>query len=1191
MSELIFEVPLDAVNLIEASAGTGKTYAIAGLYLRLLLERGYRVGDILVVTFTEAATEELKDRIQQRLLEVRRAFQHEDDRDPLCRQLLERCPERPPALRRLNNALLAFDEAAIFTIHGFCQRVLTDSAFASGAAFETEVIADQRALLQEIVEDFWRRRLHDASPQWVRYLIQQGLRPADLQQRITAHLGKPYLQIAALEDLEALPGLEQRFATAFTAARQLWWDQRGEITGLLLNAVGLHGGTYKKASMPDWFADLDEYLRPEPAPSPKPPEKLVNFTARKLQDRTIKKHTPPQHDFFSACDELHQAAEALKQACDYQLQRLYYELLCYCNEQLPARKRSRQLQSYDDMLLNLHQALHDGRQGPQLAAQVRARFSAALIDEFQDTDPIQYAIFHTIYQDSGQPVFLVGDPKQAIYSFRGADVFTYLRASQQASHNHTLSTNWRSAPDLVTAVNTLFAQRRDPFLLGQIPFQTVRPAAHEQPRLVADDGADAPLRFWFVNAPADEKRWNKAEATAQIAHATAGQIATLLKLGQQGSAYIAERDQPRSLHGGDIAVLVRDRFQAQHLRRALLAVGVPCVQQSRDSVLHSNEAADLERVLRAIADPPQEPLVRAALLTDLFGLTAAELYALGQQDRDWEALLMEFTDYHERWRDQGFMPMLRHLLMRRDGYRRLLAYQDGERRLTNLLHLAELLQQASLQQRLGLAGLVKWLAEQRQAPADDDEFRQLRLESDAQLVKIVTVHKSKGLEYPIVFCPFLWEPRLSAERKETTILQFHDPDADYQAVLDMGSPRLEEQRPLAVREQLAEELRLTYVALTRAKFRCYVVWGAISQAEKSALAWLLHPPPVVGPGDDPLTVNRQRVAVMTDAVMLGELRRLAQRAGGAIHVAPLPTLTVAPYRPDDGAAPTLTARHFSGRIRSGWRFTSFSALQERRDDSGSDYDPALPAVEPVSDERNTFTFPQGARAGRCLHAIFEMLDFTAAEQWPTVVTEKLARYGFAADWAEVVTAWVARVLHTPLDADGRVTLAGVKRAQRLTELEFLYPFEALDATVVKDLVQHHWPGLGAALERLDFRWLAGFMRGFIDLVFASGGRFYLVDYKSNWLGGQPADYQGEALTTAMIAGGYPLQYLIYTLALHRYLRQRLPGYDYARDFAGVRYLFLRGMDPVLGAASGVFADRPPPPLIAALDQYLAQGSR
>jgi exodeoxyribonuclease V beta subunit len=255
----------------------------------------------------------------------------------------------------------------------------------------------------------------------------------------------------------------------------------------------------------------------------------------------------------------------------------------------------------------------------------------------------------------------------------------------------------------------------------------------------------------------------------------------------------------------------------------------------------------------------------------------------------------------------------------------------------------------------------------------------------------------------------------------------------------------------------------------------------------------------------------------------------------------------------------------------------------------SDFDPALPAVEPVSDERNAFTFPQGARAGRCLHAIFETLDFTRADQWPAVVTEKLTHYGFAADWAEVVTAWVPRVLHTPLDADGRVTLAGVDRGRRLTELEFLYPFEALDATVVKDLLHRHWPAQAATLEQLDFRLLAGFMRGFIDLVFAAGGRFYLVDYKSNWLGARLADYQGEALATAMIAGGYPLQYLIYTLALHRYLRQRLPGYDYARDFAGVRYLFLRGMEPALGAGGGVFADRPPPPLIAALDRYLAGG--
>ena len=403
------------------------------------------------------------------------------------------------------------------------------------------------------------------------------------------------------------------------------------------------------------------------------------------------------------------------------------------------------MQSYDDLLLNLQAALTDRQRGPKLAVSVRERFAAALIDEFQDTDPTQYTIFQSIYQDSGQPVFLVGDPKQAIYSFRGADIFAYLRARQQAGKEHTLVTNWRSDPGLIRAVNALFSNRPLPFLLEQIPFQEVQAASKERPCLLADDGAQAPLRFWFVGCREDNKRQNKGDINPLIARATAGRIATLLELGQQNKAYLVDNGRQRPLSGGDIAVLVRSSRQALLIRAALLDVGVPSVQHSQDSVFESWEAQELEWVLRAVAAPRQEELVRAALLTELFGVSGDELQPLMQQERDWENVLFEFNDYHELWRDQGFIQMFRALLNRRDVYRCLLGLRDGERRLTNVLHLAELLQSASMVERLGMSGLLKWLAEQRQAQVVKDEVRQLRLESDAELVKIVTIHKSKGL--------------------------------------------------------------------------------------------------------------------------------------------------------------------------------------------------------------------------------------------------------------------------------------------------------------------------------------------------------------------------------------------------------------------------------------------------------------
>ncbi len=1184
----IFEAPLGAINLIEASAGTGKTYAITGLYLRLLVERGYRAGDILVVTYTRAATEELKERIHKRLLESRQVFQQETGSDPFYREMLQRYPDRRQAIRRLNKAILAFDEAAIFTIHGFCQRVLSDAAFASGMPLTTAILADDSMVLQEIVEDFWRRRCHGIPPRWANHLIDAGIDPAKLRAGIQPHLNKPYLRIAALPDLEDFATLEPPFETAFRKVRHLWLAHREAVQDLLLNNTCLNRNTYN-AGMVNWFTDLSAYFEEDEHPSPDYPDKFVNFTTSVLAKKVNKNKTAPQHPLFDACEELRLVADRLRGALDHYLLKLRQDLLLYCNQELPLRKRRLQVQSYDDLLLNLQSALADPRQGALLAENVRQRFAAALIDEFQDTDPTQYGIFQSIYQDSGQPVFLVGDPKQAIYSFRGADIFAYLRARQHAGKEHTLVTNWRSDPGLIQAVNTLFSHRPQPFLLEQIPFQQVEAAGKERPYLVAGDDAQAPLCFWFVNRREDDKPQNKTDINPRLAQAVAGRIATLLDLAQQDKAYIAESGRQQPLSGGDIAVLVRDHFQARLVRKALLELGVPSVQHSQDSVFESWEAQELEWVLRAVATPQQEALVRAALLTDLCGVSADALQRLMQQERDWENILFEFNDYHECWRDQGFIQMFRLLLTRRDGYRRLLSFRDGERRLTNVLHLGELLQAAGMKERLGMTGLLKWLAEQRQAEVLEDEARQLRLESDAELVKIVTIHKSKGLEYPIVFCPFLGQGKLRSASEETIV--FHDPDNEFQAVLDLGSEHQDERRPQALREELAEDLRLTYVALTRAKYRCYVVWGAIRDAEQSALAWLLYRPPVSDPNKDPIEANRDYVTtVMKGEGLQAGLLKLAGESAGAIQVSPLPLEPVAPYRPD-ASQPELQARQFTGQVRAGRRFTSFTALYERRGVELPDYDAEPERVQEETDERSIFTFPRGARTGRCLHAIFEALDFTWDSQAITqTVAEQLQRFGFEQDWTDVISLTVEQVLHTPLDAGGQLRLARIGRARRLDEMDFIYPFERLEVERLKKLLRSYGEGRQELLESLDFRLLPGFMRGFIDLIFEHQGKFYLADYKSNWLGPTLEDYRPEKLNEAMTAGSYYLQYLIYTMALHRYLRWRLPDYDYERHFGGVRYLFLRGMRAEQGLRCGVFADRPARELIEKLDRYLSQAA-
>lgn len=1182
----IFAVALDAINLIEASAGTGKTYAIAGLYLRLVAELGRKVGDILVVTYTKAATEELKERIRARLVEARAAFQHGQSDDLIYKALLERCTDHDRTLRRLNNALLAFDEAAIFTIHGFCQRVLMDRAFASGMPFETEILGDDAEVLRELVEDFWRSQCHNLRPLLANHIIQQKLIPATLQAEIKQYLNKPYLTVAELPGSGDLTALEQVFIALHQQATALWLQERATIIELL-HSKDLKGNIYNK-NMPQWFEALDIFLDPNnTAPTCALPDKFANFTARKLKGEGLKKGgTAPVHQFFAVCEMLEEAATQLGEYFQTYLKRLRYDLLAYCNRELPQRKRRLQAQSYDDLLLNLQQAV-TGAHGQLLTEAIRKRYTAALIDEFQDTDPTQYTIFHTIYHESGLPVFLVGDPKQAIYSFRGADIFAYLQAKQQAGAEYTLDTNWRSDPALISAVNALFRRHDNAFLLEHINFYPVKAAARAAVQLQADDGSSAPLRVWYLPGQSADKPLPKGEASDAAALVTAGRIARLLNMATQGQATITDKGITRPLTGGDIAVLVRSHHQAGLVRRALLDLGVPSVQHSRDSVFDTPEALELEQVLLAIAEPRREDIVRAALLTDVLGDDGTVLGTLLENDHAWEQILQEFSDYHRLWREQGFIRMFRYLLSRRGVYGRLLAFRDGERRLTNVLHLAELLQAASVNRRLTLDGLVQWLAAERADPTTDEDSRQLRLESDAALVKIVTIHKSKGLEYPLVFCPFLWDGKLGSKNQALISVHEQQPGGAYHAVLDLGTAEQEQRRCVALREELAENLRLAYVALTRAKLRCYVIWGRINQAEDTALAWLLHG------GADDLEVHREQFTLLDDTPLWTALQDWAAAAPGAVHCEVLPDPETTPYRPTAQRAQPLAACEFRGRIHYGWRFTSFTALHTRHSSEiASDYDaePAFATEALDSNALTVFTFPRGTSAGRCLHAIFERLDFSAdATQIERTVSDHLLRYGFATTWSAVITAAISRTLHAPLDGPG-VTLAQVLPGKRLTEMEFMYRVKQLDASALQRRLAAHGGEWGTLLGSLDFLPLQGFMRGFIDLVFEANGRAYLVDYKSNWLGNHIADYAPQHLATAMTAGGYHLQYLIYTVALHRYLRWRRPDYDYDRHIGGVRYLFLRGIDPEY-ADYGIFAARPPKALIEDLDAYLNEQER
>jgi len=1181
-------VPLTpGVTLLEASAGTGKTHAIAGIYLRLVLETDLTVDRILVVTFTEAATAELRGRIRTRLDEARRILRQGTGGTPEASALLlwGTDADRVRRLHRLETALESFDAAAVFTIHGFCHRVLREHPFATGARFEPEFEPNLEALVQEAADNFWRRQFYPASERRLLMALDANLSPESLAALLRRHLRQAEPELLPVAEGRSLETVLGEADQALDAVLDLWTRDRNAITGRFGDVHGTWGNRpYNRSEeMEVHWAALDALAAHQGTPAAF--DAVRRLTPDQLAAGKSKrsKEPVPSGPFFDACSRLEAALGTAGAAWRH-------ALLAAAPGDLARLKHRDGVLGFDDLLRQVACALR-APEGAALIRGLRARYGAALIDEFQDTDPLQWDIFERAFASDAMPLFLVGDPKQAIYSFRGADVFAYLRARQRAGRRYTLGENWRSASGLVSAVNGLFEPHPLPFAIPEIPFHPVTAASRADETPMTGPGLpEAPLELWCWN-PEGEGVTRKEHRTEHLAAAAASAIVRWLSAGI--------RLGERPLEPGDIAVLVNTHDEAEAMARALVQRRVPNVRQTQRSVFDTPEAHELQILLEGAVGGAPASCQRAALLTGLIGAGASGLAVAQEQENGWDSWAERFAQWRLVWDRHGVLPLLERVLRDCATRGRLLETSDGERRLTNYLHLGELLQQAATTGHRGPRSLADWLSQQRAsarhegAPAEETL---LRLERDAAAVQLVTVHRSKGLEYPVVLYPFPGREARTPRYSNPSAL-FHDPDSRHQLKHDVGSPDLDRHRTQEAGEQFAENLRLLYVALTRARQRCVVVWTLGKGAGTRALDWLLTPPPIVSglPLEQAPEALRQSVAGL-DAV---QARALVERfSGRQIVISDLPPPEDIPWRPDTAASETFSARPFRGTIRRDWSPASFSALAhgvstDRADRADADdphgvvedQDPS-PSPAPLSGFR-------GIAAGICLHEILEEIEFDSLD---TLKLRKRVEAGLrshAFDAASLAGPLAERIGHL-LDApwfDGHA-LRSLPAGDCWREMEFALPLRSVSPDSLAKAFERGpqgplGPRLATSLRRLTFPELRGILSGFIDLVVRAGGRWWLVDWKSNWLGGSLADYGPESLNRVMLAEHYGLQYHLYLVALNRLLRSRIPGYDYERDFGGVRYVFFRGVTPE-HPHGGVFADRPSRALLENLDAALLE---
>ncbi|APR04734.1 exodeoxyribonuclease V subunit beta [Thauera chlorobenzoica] len=1263
--------PLHGQRLIEASAGTGKTFTIAALYVRLVLGHGgadafaraLAPPEILVVTFTEAATKELRERIRARLAEAAAAFlpapqgegaQGEGptavDDDFLARLRADHAPEHWPACaRKLQLAAEWMDEAAVSTIHGWCKRMLREHAFASGSLFTQTLEADQGELLAEAVRDYWRTFIVPLDAAQAAEVAHWWSGPQALQQaleRLVGHAAAleasaPRSAPAALLG-QAAAERERRLA----ALKAPWPGWADELQALLERAVAgacVNGQKLRAQYYLPWLDKLRAWAGDPGAVHLELGTGWTRLTPAGLADAwKADKGAPPSHPALEAVAALPAALAALPDAFGDLLR----HAACWVAARFAAEQQRRAQMGFDDLLTRLDRALQ-GDNGAGLAERIRSTFPVALIDEFQDTDPVQFRIFDAVYgvtragadphSRAGMPsaLVLIGDPKQAIYAFRGADIFTYLAARRAcAGRRYTLGRNFRSTAPMVAAVNRCFgfAEARSAgagaFLFrppgaspDDNPLPFIPAAAQGRKETLEIDGRPvAALTAWWLAAREDGKSLPKGAYREQMAAACASAMVRLLNRGRAGAAGFVAGTGFAALRPRDLAVLVHTRDEADAIRAALAVRGVRSVYLSdRDSVFDSARAEELQHWLAACAEPDDARLLRAALATATLGLDWAALDGLDRDERAWEARVLQFRGYRELWRRQGVLPMLRRLLHDFDVPARLLgaaAVNGGERALTDLLHLAELLQQASAVLD-GEHALIRHLARQRQPGArtgSGDEGRQIRLESDADLVQVVTVHKSKGLEYPLVFLPFAcsWR-RVGAADRPLTV---HDAGGRAQLLLCADEDTLAR----ADRERLGEDLRKLYVALTRARHATWVGLAPLDELEHSAFGYLLAGGAPIAP-----------------AALEAHLRALKGEAD-CIAVAPAPEPTAERYAAPGADAVPGPARRPRRSVREHWWIASYSAL--KTGGHGDGLPPAVadtvadaiadavaeaeargvrPPAAPDSAAEATFhetlhatpllaapphsvpaqgaglhAFPRGAEAGTFLHELLEWAaerGFASLAADPGGLRDTVARRcrmrGWEA-WIGPLTAWLEHFLAAELAlpaapgrAATRLRLAGLGAV--VAEMEFWLTVDTLDTRVLDRLVCAHTLDAAARPALLPDT-LGGMLKGFIDLLFEHEGRFYVADYKSNWLGADDGAYTAAAMRAAVLAQRYELQYTLYLLALHRLLQARLPGYDYDRHVGGALYLFLRGSR---APGAGVHFERPPKALIETLDRLFA----
>ena len=1178
---------LGTQSLIEASAGTGKTTALENLVLRLLIDgvvqpdgssRQLKISEILLVTFTEAATAELIQRVREKIFNTLESYE-KDDKNALV----------------LRIALLNFDENAIFTIHGFCRKMLNNFTFESNSRFNLELISDDRPFLDEVVNDYWRTKFYNITDKLEEKIIKaSGWNPEVLRDLLKSVQNAPLTEIIAAVSQTPLHESYAQF-------------EEYCLNSKLPYLLRTKSENFKKDLKLNLENTIDCFTAFEDAVD------LSGILNRDLLEDGLKKRPLPNWDGFEDSpaqgklpkdfDTLLELAEKFRYSIENYFIALKFDFIDYVRKSgvLKQKKLAEGLLSFDDLLLDMHEAVHESE---ELRKLICKDFPVVMLDEFQDTDPLQFQIFNKIFRNENALMLMVGDPKQSIYKFRGADIFSYLQVSDGliAKEKSTLTKNYRSDEKLLKAFNCIF-DIENSFVEKSIKYLPAS-AGREQRNLIIEDGSDNERKMKIFNSG----KIGKGAAGKMFNKAISNKIVSILSLAGQTNNNAQPRARFENEDGSvdpvrarDIAVLVARNKDAQALYNELASVGVHATLQQSGNVFDSDEARELLLLFNAIIQPGDPVRVKSVLATSLFRLDASALEKLGSEKgiTDLELWLEMFFELLQSWQEKGFIQMFFQLLRsaKTNIKANLLTLPQGERRLTNLLHLVELLHQQVVLKQLSPTALIHWLHQQI-TNGDDVEEHELRLESDDSAVKIMTVHKSKGLQFPIVFCANLWQNGFIPRKQEKDFV-YHkrDENGEYKQYFEMNvsGEEFEKNRLLCREEALGELIRLSYVALTRAQNYCCFTWGEIASTAASALGYLAESP------------DRSE---LKDLLRTGKNKGeqagwQAWRQNDNIEII---NVSVDDLYENESLRENIEAPEWNTlpeikEVARDWGIMSFSAItagshQEHElrpgDDDESNDNNNIPAenLDLFSASLSLGDFPRGPVAGNCIHSIFEKINFADVKsaKWrknkaiEQMIKEQLFISGMidggkgSAQFTQSenqrysqICDMLENVLTCPLPGqDGVMSLCDLNTEDYRAEMQFFFPAEkVLDSPKINEFLEH----LSGRKSNLPAMPMRGFVNGFIDLVFEAKGRYYIIDWKSNDLGSSLHDYDRAGMARSMYESYYYLQSAIYLFSLHKYLKKRLTDYDFETHIGGAFYIYVRGVKNDF-ADSGIYSIKP-----------------